>query len=398
MRTINITLKDLSENPIEQYTTYNRPIDNYYRSPIKRGTEDLEYKEMSPNINLSNAEVLDEVSIIKMKGSKSDAAYQIDLRSVVSSPEVARRVRSNSSESNEYNDQLMSYSSLLGSPGDGFKLNVSDEEDSVLELKSDPVYEQQRIIMNELSKSERAKFKKLEKYVAKYGYPYRAIEIAQFLIVSHEDLKESESRMKRWRDLLKEHKADKVEIGQSLEFLRVFSNLSGIGGYEQEGRRIYCLNFGIIPVQSVLAQFPVFSKAMNILWDSLAINITEIRAGVCFVGNFEGFSAGNWSLKLFMRFMQMWQDKYPVRVRRLYLVDTPVYFWVVAKVVMSFTSKKFKERFKFVSREELVKVLPLASLPTCLGGSFDEDLQFVPWIVNRLQQRSGRDWVSLYSD
>jgi len=319
-----------------------------------------------------------------------DEAYLMNKLAALQKAAVQNSIKG--SKGHEY--PVLSPSSTKKNPY--FDISLDAQLSAGVAIKVDTVTKQRRkIVYDALSDAEKERFTILEEDVGKHGYSYQAVDIAQFLIVSHLDLNESLTRMKKWRAMLRQHQADQVSVGQCLAFQRETDFMSAVGGCDPEGRRIYVINFGLVKANSVLAEFPVYAKTMNLLWDALAINVDEIRAGVCFIGNFEGFGASNWSLKLFIRFMKMWQDKYPVRVRRIYMVNAPVYFWAIAKFVMTFTSKKFQDRFKFLDLEELSKIVPKSSLPPCVGGTFDKK-EIASWIVERLEERSGDSWASMY--
>jgi len=343
------------------------------------GTGLVENKDVSPVMSPNEVVLLGK-----------DEAYL--MKKLAPLPEVATLNSINGNKGDEY--PVLSPSTKKNPYSD---ICLDEQLSADLEIKIDTVDRQRRkIVYDALSDEEKEKFTKLEVDAGKHGYSYQAVDIAQFLIVSHLDLNECLTRMEKWRAMLREHLADKVSVAQCLTFQRETDFMSAVGGCDPEGRRIYVINFGLVTSNSVLAEFPVYAKTMNLLWDALAINVDEIRAGVCFIGNFEGFGAKNWSLKLFIRFMKMWQDKYPVRVRRIYMVNTPVYFWAIAKFVMTFTSRKFQDRFKFLNEEELSKIVPKFSLPPCVGGTFDKVKEIVPWMVERLEERSGDSWASMY--
>jgi len=251
-------------------------------------------------------------------------------------------------------------------------------------------------VLRALSNEEKVNFMKLEAAVAKLGFPYDSLTLAQFFIVSHGDVGESLDRMKSLQNMRKEYKIDKVNVADTLFMLEECTALHSIGGFDSEGRRVYLVNFGKVNMQRTTEKFPAFSKANLMLWDSLFLTIPEIRGGMSIIGDFTGYGAANWSLKIFIKFMKMWQYNYPVRVRRIYIINTPLFFWAIARFVMTFTAKKFQERFRFVSNEELLELIPRASLPPALGGTYEETKDVTDWIYGRLQQRHGIDWQKHY--
>jgi len=254
-----------------------------------------------------------------------------------------------------------------------------------------------RNILRELNEEEKIKFMKIESDVAKLGLPQQAIDIIQFLIVSHWDLPECLDRMKRLKIMEKDYKIDTVTLADGITQMRERTEMFRIGGYDPDGRRVVVVNFGKLPAARLSEEFPAFCKMMKLLFDAVFVTLLEIEAGIAFVGDFEGYGTSNWSLKLFIKFMKIWQYNYPIRVRRIYFVNTPTFFWVIAQFVMAFTPKKFKERFRFLSIEDLYKVIPRTSLPDYLGGTYEETKIIVGWVQQRLEQRYGQDWKIHYS-
>jgi len=283
----------------------------------------------------------------------------------------------------------------LKTSSEGAPIHTEDEKNSLEVI--DQSVDKRRNILRALNQREKVKFMQIEFDVAKLGLPYREIDIIQFLVVSHWDLQDCLDRMKRLRKMYKEYKTDTVKLADALIRMRGMTELFSVGGFDPDGRRVFALHFGKIPAAKTLQEFPTFSKMLSMINDSLNVRLLDIKAGIAFVGDFKGYGSSNWSLKLFLKFMNMVQYNYPIRVRRIYLVNTPRFFWVIAKFVMAFTSKKFKERFRFLSLEDLCKVVPRTSLPPALGGTFMETKNIVDWIQKQLEQRYGRDWEIHYS-
>lgn len=256
-------------------------------------------------------------------------------------------------------------------------------------------WQRRRSILDSLSRDEKEKFAILEEAVAKEGFSYQPIDLAQFFIVSHGDIPTCLSRMKKWRGALSEWHVDKVLVRDALAYWTSYDFLS-VGGYDSGGRRVYVTHWGNVPVNAVLDDYSRHVKSLHLFWDALTVNVSEIRAGITFVGDFRGFGPSNWSLKLFVRMMQMTSDMYPVRTRRIYLIDPPSYFWIISKFVMMFLPKKFKDRLQWTSCEELKKIIPRSSLPNTVGGTFKEATNMSSWIVKRLKLRHGELWASKY--
>lgn len=280
---------------------------------------------------------------------------------------------------------------------ENFTNHVPQDNSSLTSINKDWLKWKGRMeILDALSEDEKSKFIILEDAVAKEGLSYQPIDIAQFLLVSHCNIPECMSRMKKWRGVMKEWEGDKVLLRSGLAYISENNDIWSIGGYDREGRRVWAVNFGNVPTKAVLEDFPRFCKCSNLLWDALTVNVSEVRAGLALICDFRGFGSANFSLKLFVRFIQMIAEKYPLRARRIYLIDPPVYFWIISKFVVMFLPKKFQERLQYVSNEDLMKIIPRASLPPTLGGVFKEATDAASWTVKRLKQRHGDSWANRY--
>jgi len=255
---------------------------------------------------------------------------------------------------------------------------------------------QRTTIVNKLNNEEKAKFEYLEKAVAEHGYKCQPIDLVQYLIVSHLEIPESLTRMKKWREELKKWGGDEVSVSSALEYLRGYPKYNSIGGYDNDGRRVYVVHFGDILPNDIIDNFPAYSKAVNLLWDALTINVPEVQAGLCLICDFHNFGTSNWSLTLFLRVLGLMGDKYPLRLRRIYFLDQPMYFLIIAKIVMTFLPKWVKERIKLITREKLTEIIPKDSLPTRLGGIHKEAADLTSWMVKRLEGRYGSFWSKEY--
>jgi len=265
--------------------------------------------------------------------------------------------------------------------------DIYQQEDLALDTQVDIVDNQgQKVNLDKLSEAERTKLVALQKSVTRNAYPYSTADVVQFLIVSDLDITKSLTRMDKWQGILKKYKADKVEFKQALGFLSKYGQLLGIGGLDEAGRRVHTLNLSKVPAKIFMENFHLLMKVLNIIWDTLTVNVAEIRAGICMICNFKDFGNSNWSIELCNRFQQMLKDRYPLTIHHIYLVDTTLFTWGILTFAMPPT---LKELVQYVSRDELTKIIPKDVLPACLGGNFDKEIELIPWIVKRLEEREG---------
>jgi len=257
-------------------------------------------------------------------------------------------------------------------------------------------YQDRTTVLNSLNQEEKVKFRILEEAVAKHDWKYQAIDIAQFLIVSHLKITESLTRIKEWRKVMSTYGGDKVSVFSAFEYIKAHSEYTSIGGYDREGRRIYVIHFGSMPANDILNDYSTFCKCFNLLWDATTINVAEIRAGLCFICDLKNFGTSNWSVTLFLRLLQFINEKYPIRLRRIYILDQSKFFIVIAKLVMTFLPKWLKSRIKLIKSEGLRNIIPQHSLPPRVGGTCKDAADLAAWVVKRLENRHGITWSRYY--
>jgi len=299
------------------------------------------------------------------------------------------RVKGSSNKLGNYNSTLNKDFSSSPQQSSG-RLSMTSIDTAWIEWKG------RQCILDALDQDEKEKYAILQKAVDKEGWSYQPIDLAQFLIVSHCNVSECLSRMLKWRKVMKECKDDKVLVRDGLAWLDASNDYWEPGGCDPDGRRVLIFHFGNVSVNHVLNEFSRFCMSANLFWDALTINVSEVRAGMACIADLRGFGYSNWSLKLFVQVLQMIWERYPIRMRRIYCVDAPAYFWVIFKVATMVMPKKMKDRIQFITSEDLVKIIPRASIPPSFGGAFKEAPRVAPWVVKRLKQRYGDSWASNY--
>jgi len=251
-------------------------------------------------------------------------------------------------------------------------------------------------ILDSLNEEEKVKFRILEEAIVKHGWNYQPIDIAQFLIVSHLKVTESLTRIRKWREVMKTWEGDTVSVFSAFQYIKAHPEYTSIGGYDPDGRRVYVIHFGSMPANDVLDDYSTFCKCFNLLWDATTTNVAEIRAGLCFICDLKNFGTSNWSIKLLLRLLQFINEKYPIRLRRIYLIDQSVFFQIIGKIVLTFLPKWLKDRIKFLKCESLQDIIPKDSLPPRVGGTYKDADDLASWVVKRLENRHGISWSRHY--
>lgn len=218
--------------------------------------------------------------------------------------------------------------------------------------------------------------------------PLTELEILQFVIISHGGVDESLRRIRKWNSLARKYDLPNISLNDAIDFYHKFDVGSwvGAGGKDWAGRRIFVVDFGKPDASELLEVFPVLVRFASLLWDACMADVESIENGVCFVGNMKTLTWKKFNMEFVKSFCNLWQDGYPIRVRRIVLVDLPLFFRGLASVVSLFIPKKISDRFKWVKGANLDKFVPLEQLPLAFGGTMEFDLE--KWIRDRLAVRA----------
>jgi len=96
--------------------------------------------------------------------------------------------------------------------------------------------------------------------------------------------------------------------------------------------------------------------------------IDALRNGICVIGQLEGFGWKNFDIDFQRHMGPIWADKFPVLVRKIYVLNQPSVFTAVIKIMATFVKNKIIER-EPVSMKDLVKVIEPDNLLSEFGGN-----------------------------
>lgn len=107
----------------------------------------------------------------------------------------------------------------------------------------------------------------------------------------------------------------------------------------------------------------------------LALDEQTQKCGLCMVGIAKGISMSNFRRQTSKLIMENVQDKLPLRVGRAFIVDQPMIFSVLFKIVKLFMKEKLKRRIKVLgsNHKELLKYMDPSSIPEEAGGKLKID-------------------------
>ena len=94
-----------------------------------------------------------------------------------------------------------------------------------------------------------------------------------------------------------------------------------------------------------------------------------VRNGVSVLILLENFGWANFSLETEKVFMEVLQKKFPIRIKKLFLINPPFIMSAILALTTPFLSAKMKERQQKITLEELHMLIPSEDLPLALGGS-----------------------------
>jgi hypothetical protein len=113
-------------------------------------------------------------------------------------------------------------------------------------------------------------------------------------------------------------------------------------------------------------------------------NEEALREGIVFLGNTSGVGWANFSREIESVILDCVQHRMPVRIRHIYVVNPPWFINAVFAIISLFLTAKTKAKRRLennpflqfnpcrvVSQAQLQELLPPASIPTELGGTFE---------------------------
>jgi len=97
--------------------------------------------------------------------------------------------------------------------------------------------------------------------------------------------------------------------------------------------------------------------------------IDALRNGICLVGQLEGYGWKNYDIDFQRQMAPIWADKFPVLLRKVYLLNQPSIFTAVLKIMSTFTKNKIIDRVEAVTTKDLQKAIEPDNLLAEFGGN-----------------------------
>ncbi|GMI01038.1 hypothetical protein TrLO_g481 [Triparma laevis f. longispina] len=125
-----------------------------------------------------------------------------------------------------------------------------------------------------------------------------------------------------------------------------------------------------------------------LLLDANNCDLEEARKGTVFVQDLKGVGWKNFSAEVEKRATCLYQDNYPAKFKKFYMVDAGIIMNAILGICRLFVNKKLMDRMVSTSQEDLFGVhgVKQNELPALFGGSHHED--YDTWLMGRLARRA----------
>jgi len=135
-------------------------------------------------------------------------------------------------------------------------------------------------------------------------------------------------------------------------------------------------------------QFRTLVQEWLLIMDACAADLDWARSGVVFVQSNRGVGWSNFSLEMEKRLAPIYQESYPLRFKRVHMVDNGPLVATFISLCKLFLSKKLQERIIACSSESLITQhgFNAALLPPLLGGTFPGSME--EWLRDALARRA----------
>jgi len=95
------------------------------------------------------------------------------------------------------------------------------------------------------------------------------------------------------------------------------------------------------------------------------------RNGLIFIADLEGFGLKNLDLSIQRKINSALMDNFPLRVRKVLLVNPPLIINTIIAGIRLFMKKKIMDRIQVIQREEVLEHIEADQLLTNFGGNID---------------------------
>jgi len=99
------------------------------------------------------------------------------------------------------------------------------------------------------------------------------------------------------------------------------------------------------------------------------------RNGIEIVEDLEGYGWKHFDLDFQKKVGSMWHDTFPLRVKKIHVLNPPAIFDAIMKIAKSLTKSKILDRIEFTHKQDLTKHIDKSDLPEHFGGNFSTNFE-----------------------
>lgn len=159
-------------------------------------------------------------------------------------------------------------------------------------------------------------------------------------------------------------------------------------GKDKEGRGMFVFNVGRIDVRK--ASLEKYQQMGAYLIERFTREEEMQRTGLVMIVNLASVPFGLYralvSLADAKRGVRMWQDAFPCKLKRIYVVGCSLWLLQAMRLVVTMLGKKLRNRVRVLPHlEALQKDIDQEEIPACLGGSL-EGFEWGEWVAKVVAQ------------
>mmetsp|Transcript_17958 Transcript_17958/g.40311 ORF Transcript_17958/g.40311 Transcript_17958/m.40311 type:complete len:274 (+) Transcript_17958:47-868(+) len=201
-----------------------------------------------------------------------------------------------------------------------------------------------------------------------------------FALLGKGDLKKGLFRAKHWNEICAQWGLRETAQDAATAWMRnsTFEEFFLTAGRDEEGRLMMCTKMAtFIPKDSLKTDedWRFIMRALSDNMRAMTPTLRDVRNGACIVSWMKGYGWRNVNPSVERKLASIYQDSYPVKMKRIVVIDPPLIFRAVMKVFSVFMKKKLIDRIVLMSEEEVRSgnKLPLDQTSADLGGSMKEN-------------------------
>ncbi len=198
---------------------------------------------------------------------------------------------------------------------------------------------------NVLTEVEKTWCAQIREAAMKENIPYDSdFSLAQFAIVTKGSIPKALKRMKKQNAYKDVRKYSIKEAAEKMA--KMMPNSTMCCGRDVEGRIV--VFFRADTFKSSLYQHPEFFDLMYAyltdILSSMTSNLEDIRRGATFLLDMKNMGWGNFSSEMEKRMAQLYQDNYPIKLKKILFIDPPWIISMIMGIASLFIKQKLRDR------------------------------------------------------